>query len=248
MNTKKHAGLYRSDMRPVFKSNATQGRWLRIRKSIRVDTDGFYGFEHVVDSDNDVLWFAFTYPYSYSTLQSELDALDQRFNTATDGAAAAPKDNSSIYYRRELLTRSIDGRRIDLLTITSSSAGMDTGASEPLLPGLHPPHPGTYTAPSRPCVFPKKDVVVISARVHPGEVPAQHTLRGIIDLLLDPNDPRARALRDQFVFKIVPMLNPDGKIPMLYSLYAFICSYDVCLHYFQVYFEVTSAWTSWVRI
>jgi hypothetical protein len=222
MNTKKHAGLYRSDMRPVFKCNSTQGKWMRIRKSIRVDTDGFYGFEHVVDSDNDVLWFAFTYPYSYLTLQNELEVLDSRFEAVAVGNS---KSSPSIYYRRELLTRSLDGRRIDLMTITSPTGmSSDEGSSarEPYLPGLYPPAPGLYSAVPRPHIFPKKDVVVISARVHPGEVPAQHTMRGIIDLLLDAHDPRAKALRDQFVFKIVPMLNPDGEFTCFLCIYTLV--------------------------
>jgi hypothetical protein len=183
-----------------------------------VDTDGFYGFEHVVDAENDVIWFAFTYPYSYATLQSELEILDSRFDTALLGGNGNAKSAPYIYYQRELLTRSLDGRRIDLMTITSP-AGMSTdeGSSsrEPYLPGLYPPAPGLYSAVPRPHVFPKKDVVVISARVHPGEVPAQHTLRGIIDLLLDAHDPRAKSLREHFVFKIVPMLNPDGTVMFL---------------------------------
>ena len=47
----------------------------------------------------------------------------------------------------------------------------------------------------------------MSARVHPGEVPASHCLNGVIDsLILDEN----QELLNNFVFCIVPMINPDG--------------------------------------
>ncbi|KUF97021.1 hypothetical protein AM588_10006465 [Phytophthora nicotianae] len=56
----------------------------------------------------------------------------------------------------------------------------------------------------------EKKMVVISARVHPAETPANFMLDGILQLLLHPTDESAIALRRNFVFKIVPMLNPDG--------------------------------------
>ncbi|CAM9668975.1 unnamed protein product [Ectocarpus sp. 4 AP-2014] len=54
-----------------------------------------------------------------------------------------------------------------------------------------------------------KRCVVISARVHPGETPASWMMRGMLDFLTGDNA-EARLLRSLFVFKIVPMLNPDG--------------------------------------
>ena len=48
-------------------------------------------------------------------------------------------------------------------------------------------------------------------RVHPGETPSSWMMRGVIQYLTGDTD-TARALRDRFVFKIVPMLNPDGVI------------------------------------
>ncbi len=50
-----------------------------------------------------------------------------------------------------------------------------------------------------------------SARVHPGETNSSWMMKGIIDFLLS-NAPEAYVLREKFVFKIVPMLNPDGVI------------------------------------
>jgi murein tripeptide amidase MpaA len=36
-------------------------------------------------------------------------------------------------------------------------------------------------------------------------------MKGVIEFLVS-NTPEARALRDNFVFKIVPIINPDGVI------------------------------------
>jgi len=53
--------------------------------------------------------------------------------------------------------------------------------------------------------------VVISSRVHPGESGASWIMKGILDYLTGPSL-NAKILRDNFVFKIVPMLNADGVI------------------------------------
>ncbi len=53
--------------------------------------------------------------------------------------------------------------------------------------------------------------VIISGRVHPGESNSSHIMEGFVEFILG-NEPAAKALRDHFVFKIVPMLNPDGVI------------------------------------
>jgi len=64
---------------------------------------------------------------------------------------------------------------------------------------------------SDPAALRARRAVVITARVHPGESNASWVMKGMLDYLTGPSLD-ARILRDNFVFKIVPMLNPDGVI------------------------------------
>ncbi|XP_046870471.1 cytosolic carboxypeptidase 6-like [Hypomesus transpacificus] len=55
----------------------------------------------------------------------------------------------------------------------------------------------------------EKRLVFLTARVHPGECPSSFVCQGVIDFLVSQH-PVAQVLRDHVIFKIVPMLNPDG--------------------------------------
>jgi murein tripeptide amidase MpaA len=56
-----------------------------------------------------------------------------------------------------------------------------------------------------------RQAIILTARVHPGESNSSFIMEGIIDYLVS-SDKGADTLRNRFVFKIVPMLNPDGVI------------------------------------
>jgi cytosolic carboxypeptidase protein 5 len=165
------------------------------------DEDGApLSFEHYVDNISGGVSFAFTYPYSYTMVQNDLNAYNDHVNEMSS------KD--AIFYQRELLTNTPDNLRVDLITISSVDGA--SSESEPILPDLFPDNISSNIT-LRPPIFPNKEIIFISARVHPGEVPAQHTFAGILDLLMDPNDLCAKELRRRYVFKLIPILNPDGK-------------------------------------
>ena len=88
-------------------------------------------------------------------------------------------------FRRRTMCQTLAGNNCDLLTITSFACD--------------------------PEALRARKGVVVSARVHPGESNASHMMKGVIDYLTGPSLD-AKILRDNFVFKIVPMLNPDGVI------------------------------------
>ena len=59
---------------------------------------------------------------------------------------------------------------------------------------------------------PKSTYTLLSAaRVHPGESNASWIAKGLLDYLTGPSS-EAQALRARFMFKVVPMLNPDGVV------------------------------------
>ncbi|RLN48455.1 hypothetical protein BBJ28_00009360 [Nothophytophthora sp. Chile5] len=166
--------------------------------------------------------FAFCYPYTYTRVQEELASLDRQFAVPSmllgelhpnpiDISGSPPLKSPAIYYHRELLVRSLEGLRVDLITISSHDGITSTRGSLPAV--LHQgrvnqSQPPTESALQFDCK--QKKTVLISARVHSGETPANFMLDGMLRLLLHPTDESAIALRHHFVFKIIPMLNPDG--------------------------------------
>lgn len=57
----------------------------------------------------------------------------------------------------------------------------------------------------------KKNCIFIIARQHPGETPSSFVCQGFLKFILGDSQ-QANFLRELFVFKIIPMLNPDGVI------------------------------------
>ncbi|XP_076970760.1 cytosolic carboxypeptidase 2 isoform X3 [Tamandua tetradactyla] len=91
----------------------------------------------------------------------------------------------SQFCKLRTLCRSLAGNTVYLLTITNPSRSPQEAAA--------------------------KKAVVLSARVHPGESNSSWIMKGFLEFILS-NSPDAQLLRDMFVFKVVPMLNPDGVI------------------------------------
>lgn len=83
---------------------------------------------------NSVHYFAFCYPYSYTQLQLQLDSLDLIYASCKN---MTPRNTSTdIYFCRELLCKSYDNLRVDLLTVTSCKGMVEK--REERLEGLFP--------------------------------------------------------------------------------------------------------------
>ena len=65
------------------------------------------------ENPNAITYFAFTYPFSYTDLQNYLKKVDARMTKQSTNFA------DDIYYHRENAINSLEGRRLDILTISS---------------------------------------------------------------------------------------------------------------------------------
>ena len=75
MNASNHGGLYKHDMRPVFRTLQTNKKWSRIRSPAKFNKkeDGAtLSFEYQVEMKDDKIYFAFTYPYTYTMVQNDV--------------------------------------------------------------------------------------------------------------------------------------------------------------------------------
>lgn len=239
-NMNNQSKLYKLGYRPWYRNVPNEPRWRRLRDSADVGfsfawggepEDGGTGFKiswkHRVDKDGSTAFFAFCAPFGYRDTRDMLHVVEEDFSGPVHQQNPGrtlrylsesiqedwvPPFGTGIYFHRQTIERSLDGREVELLTITaaaqdrpasapSSPEGFGEGVDE--LPDL-PAHSGRA-----PQIFPGRPIVFASARVHPGEVPAQFVFLGYLRFLLS-NDPRAVELRSRFVFKMIPMLNPDG--------------------------------------
>jgi murein tripeptide amidase MpaA len=57
----------------------------------------------------------------------------------------------------------------------------------------------------------RKRYVVVLARQHPAEVTSSWVMEGVIEFLAGGSE-ESQALKDKFVFKLLPMVNVDGVI------------------------------------
>ncbi|XP_061227306.1 cytosolic carboxypeptidase 4 isoform X2 [Neopsephotus bourkii] len=100
------------------------------------------------------------------------------------------RNPKKVYWRQQTLCQTLGGNLCPLLTITAMPESKKRDDLEQFC--------------NRPYVF-------LVARVHPGESNASWVMKGTLEFLVS-NDPIADLLRKCFIFKIVPMLNPDGVI------------------------------------
>jgi len=209
---------YLNGMVPVYSSTTTNHEWrylptpLKDLNLIKNTLEVTFEYKFTPQDTEGPVFFAFSFPYTYTKCEEYFTRLEKEYSNDPD-----------IYYKRELLTYSLEGRNIDLVTITAHDPSIFTNHScpelEPHLEGLFPSQT-LNESPSlannegniikRPFIFRKKKYILITCRGRPAETPSSFLLEGLLNALLNKSDCVSRALLEDFVFVIVPMLNPDG--------------------------------------
>lgn len=133
--------------------------------------------------------FTFTHTFEYDEDQVYFThCFPYTYSDLQDDLTKIEKDPyTQNFFYRNTLCRSLAGNKVEFLTVTSKDKD-----------------PTSEKALSKKGIF-------ISSRVHPGESNASWMMKGLIDFLVS-SAPEAKALREKFVFKIVPMINVDGVI------------------------------------
>ncbi|XP_040172257.1 cytosolic carboxypeptidase 2-like isoform X5 [Anopheles arabiensis] len=200
INLTKPDSLYKEGMRPLMYSTmdaeCNQVGWRRCGDNIAYfrnednshyhhrpaddDEDEYIGtssftlsFNIEFKYDGDTVYFAHSYPYTYSDLQDYLMCIQRN-------------PVKSKFCKLRLLCRSLAGNNVYYLTVTAPTTHEDDNQK-------------------------KKKAVIITARVHPGESPSSWMMKGLMDFITGDSYV-AKKLRHKFIFKLVPMLNPDGVI------------------------------------
>jgi hypothetical protein len=165
-------------------------------------------------------FFAYCLPYSYENLRKNLDTLEDRITTSNRGMIKRsgleskiprPRENHKIvkdfYFHRDVICLSVDHHNLDIITISSNDLLSEEYETPP--EGIFPDTKKKRCKKFR--VINEKKFFVISSRVHPAETIASYMLDGLIEFI-SSDDPMAKFLRSKFIFKIIPMLNPDGVV------------------------------------
>ncbi|XP_076028749.1 cytosolic carboxypeptidase 3-like isoform X2 [Oratosquilla oratoria] len=195
VNLSKGDSLYNHGLRPLLYScrdaREHAAGWRRCASNIvyyrNQDSEaGCYDSDDETEEDSPTytLTFNITFPHDHDTVYVA-HCYPYSYSDHQQHLLSIQKDPfKSTICRQRILCRSIAGNPVYLLTVTSTDQEEDGR---------------------------KKRAIVLSARVHPGETPSSWIMKGALDFLTSQH-PKAVELRNQFIFKIIPMINPDGVI------------------------------------
>ena len=158
-------------------------------------------FEYEFLYDNDIVYFANCKPFFYSKLMKELNKYEL-------------DEEKYPFFGKKTIINTLGGNNVDMITLNSIYDIYNKGETLSILPKLLKK---SLTNISNLEKNPKQNLknidyrkaIILFARQHPGETVGSFVIKGCLDFLMGNSD-EAKKLRQIYLFKIIPMVNPDG--------------------------------------
>ncbi len=188
LNLMKKYSLYKRGMKLLIYSEKKAANektgWHRGGEGIIYYPNGL--FKYLRETKRNLYSLSFNYEFEYDNdVVYFVNAIPYTYTDLTRELNEFKKNEVRYdYITRKCLSTTLAGNNLEYFTITSNDKN-----------------------------FPLEDRqgVVLMARVHPGETVGSFMMKGAIDFLTGDSED-AQFLRNNFVIKIIPMMNPDGVI------------------------------------
>ncbi|KAM6306922.1 LOW QUALITY PROTEIN: cytosolic carboxypeptidase 3-like [Podargus strigoides] len=183
VNFTKHNSLYKCGLQPLFYSEADAKKHKVGWR--RAGNEIKYYRNNVGQGGRQYfsLTWTFQFPHDRDTCYFA-HCYPYTYSNLQEYLLAISKDSvKSKFCKIHMLCHSLAGNTVYVLTTNPSGSGKGT----------------------------KRKAVILTARVHPGETNSSWIMKGFLDYILGDSG-KAEILWNNFVFKVVPMLNPDGAI------------------------------------
>ena len=157
-------------------------------------------FKYDFEYDDDTVYFANSIPFLYTDLIRDLNDIQKN-------------DNKTEFFSRKNICSTLARNKLEILTITNKLNNKEKYNLQ--LSNKYDRNSFNYSNKNNQdndfdCIK-NRPVIILMARVHPGETVSSWIMKGIIDFLCSDCE-EANLLRGSFDFKIIPMMNPDGVI------------------------------------
>ncbi|CAF1315913.1 unnamed protein product [Adineta ricciae] len=187
INLMKKSSLYNEGMQILLYSGVDARResrgWQRIGHHINYSEYKQRSYNSLLDRDINYFELDFQLEFAHSGDTCYIaHCFPYTYSDLKDDLEYLSRTRPCDVFRQEVLCESQAGNSCFMVTVTDESVPIN-----------------------------KKKFVFISARIHPGETNSSFMMRGVLEYITS-NDKIAQKLRSQIVFKIIPMLNPDGVI------------------------------------
>ena len=191
-------GVTPSDFQKSYNENE-ESNWKRLNTEYEISLDDKTNLLSIKFNynlpENRYVLFAFCFPWSYEKNEAYLHYIKNNY--------LSKMNETNLYYHDEILTLSKEKKKVHLLTITSKT-NIDLKQNEQCITGLFPNKNRCNLS------LHDKHIIFITARVHPGETPGTMIFNGILKTLINSDNPINNILLDNFVFKLIPIINVDG--------------------------------------